>query len=156
MTFLSVQVPPKAARAILHTEVEALNALLTAIGPVRDLVDEPDPLAPGWPAWDLETALWALPGIGQTKATKLIARKRPRLYPISGLGGQSGPGHRAGYLNPVREALRADDGALHRRLLSLRGEAGLPAEISALRVFDVIAWMDGKSRGLEERSDLGG
>lgn len=33
-------------------------------------------------------------------------------------------------------------GALHHRLLSLREEAGLPAEISALRVFDVIAWME--------------
>ncbi|WP_283295010.1 DUF6308 family protein [Rhodococcus sp. IEGM 1351] len=52
------------------------------------------------------------------------------------------------HLNPVREALRADDGALHRRLLSIRKEAGLPEEISALRVFDVIAWMDGKNRRL--------
>ncbi|MDI9940656.1 DUF6308 family protein [Rhodococcus sp. IEGM 1351] len=51
------------------------------------------------------------------------------------------------HLNSVREALRADDGALHHRLLSIREEAGLPEEISALRVFDVIAWMDGeKSR----------
>ncbi|MFC9838856.1 DUF6308 family protein [Rhodococcus sp. NPDC127530] len=40
-------------------------------------------------------------------------------------------------------------------MLSLRKEAGLPDEISALRVFDVIAWMDGKSRGLGERSELG-
>ncbi|WKN61062.1 DUF6308 family protein (plasmid) [Rhodococcus opacus] len=59
------------------------------------------------------------------------------------------------HLNPIREALRADDGALHHRLLSIREEVGLPEEISALRVFDVIAWMDGKSRGLEECSDLG-
>lgn len=153
MTFLSVQVPPKAARAILHTEVEALNALLTAIGPVRDLVDEPDPLAPGWPAWDLETALWALPGIGQTKATKLIARKRPRLYPIWDSVVSQVLGTERAHLNPVREALRADDGALHRRLLSIRKEAGLPEEISALRVFDVIAWMDGKNRRLGEPSD---
>ncbi|WKN60878.1 DUF6308 family protein [Rhodococcus opacus] len=65
-------------------------------------------------------------------------------------------GNRRSQLNPVREALRADDGALYHRLLSIRGEAGRPEEISALRVFDVIAWMDGKSRGLEERSDLGG
>ena len=28
-------------------------------------------------------------------------------------------------------------------------------EISVLRVFDVIAWMDGEERGLDERSDLG-
>ena len=155
VTFLSVQVPPTAARAILHTEAEALNALLTAIGPDRDLVDEPDPLAPGWPAWDLETALWALPGIGQTKATKLIARKRPRLYPIWDSVVSGVLGTERAHLNPVREALRADDGALHRRLLSIRKEAGLPEEISALRVFDVIAWMDGKNRGLGERSDLG-
>ncbi|WP_016884352.1 MULTISPECIES: DUF6308 family protein [unclassified Rhodococcus (in: high G+C Gram-positive bacteria)] len=44
---------------------------------------------------------------------------------------------------------------MHHRLLSIREEAGLPDEISALRVFDVIAWMDGKNRGLGERSDLG-
>ncbi|MDV7357675.1 DUF6308 family protein [Rhodococcus oxybenzonivorans] len=43
--------------------------------------DGPDSLVRAWPAWDLETALWALPGIGQTKATKLMAQKRPRLYP---------------------------------------------------------------------------
>ncbi|MFV9454765.1 DUF6308 family protein [Rhodococcus sp. NM-2] len=154
VTFLSVQIPPKAARAILHTEAEALNALLTAIGPDRDLVDEPDPLAPGWPAWDLETALWALPGIAQTKATKLIARKRPRLYPIWDSVVSEVLGTERAHLNPVREALRADDGALHHRLLSIREEAGLPDEISALRVFDVIAWMDGKNRRLGEPSDL--
>ncbi|MFC0452361.1 DUF6308 family protein [Rhodococcus jostii] len=108
------------------------------------MVDEPDPFAPGWPAWDLETALWALPGIGRTKATKLITRKHPRLYPIwvSVVSAVLGTGR--AHLNPVWEALRADEGALHRRLLSLRGEAGLPEGISALRVFDVIAWMDGE------------
>ena len=57
-------------------------------------------------------------------------------------------------LNPVQEALRADDGALHHRLLSIREETGLPEEIFALRVFDVIAWMDGKNRGLGDGSDL--
>ncbi|MFD9669964.1 DUF6308 family protein [Rhodococcus sp. NPDC059968] len=36
-------------------------------------------------------------------------------------------------LNSVREALRAGDSALHRRLLPIREEAGLPEEISALR-----------------------
>ncbi|UNN04495.1 DUF6308 family protein (plasmid) [Rhodococcus opacus] len=94
-----MQVPPRAARAIL-------NVLLTAVGPDRVLVDEPVPLTPGWPAWDLETALRGLRDVGWTKATKLIARKRPRLYPIFGFGGnaptvsirtaQSGAGHRAG------------------------------------------------------------
>ncbi|MDV6286638.1 DUF6308 family protein [Rhodococcus jostii] len=115
--------------------------------------DEPDPLGPGWPAWDLETALRTLPGIGQTKATKLIARKRPRLYPIWDSVVSQVLGTERAHLNPVREALRAEDRALHHRLESLRKEAGLPEEISALRVFDVIAWMDGKNRGLGERAD---
>ena len=84
VTFLSVQVPPKAARAILHTEAEALNALLTAIGPDRDLVDEPDPLAPGWPAWDLETALWALPGIDRDEGDEADCPQTPP--PVSDLG----------------------------------------------------------------------
>ncbi|WP_249353577.1 DUF6308 family protein [Rhodococcus sp. USK13] len=79
--FLSVQVPSKAARAILETEAKALDALLTAIGPDRDLVRRTG-LSPGWPAWDLETALRGRRDVGWTKATKLIARKRSRLYPI--------------------------------------------------------------------------
>ncbi|GAF44907.1 DUF6308 family protein, partial [Rhodococcus wratislaviensis] len=92
VTFLSVQVLTMAARAILDTIAEALNASLRAVDPDRDLVDEPDPLGPGWLAWDLETALRGLRNVGWTNATKLI--------------------------------------------------------VSALRVFDVIAWMDGKNRGL--------
>ncbi|TQC46535.1 hypothetical protein EEB14_25695 [Rhodococcus sp. WS4] len=33
--FVSVQIPPTAARAILDTEAEALNVLLTVVGPDR-------------------------------------------------------------------------------------------------------------------------
>ncbi|MDV7090178.1 DUF6308 family protein [Rhodococcus opacus] len=55
------------------------------------------------------------------------------------------------HLIPLREALRADEVALHHRVLTIWEEAGLPEEISALRVFDVIAWMDGTG----ERSDWG-
>ena len=95
-----------------------------------------------------------MPGIGQTKATKLIARTRTRLYPIWDSVVSQVLGTERAHLNPVREALRADDGALHHRLLSIREEAGLPGEISALRVVDVIAWMDGKNRRLGEPSDL--
>ncbi|BAH47193.1 hypothetical protein ROP_pROB02-01860 (plasmid) [Rhodococcus opacus B4] len=47
VTFLSVQVPPKAARTILDTQSEALNAFLTAIGPDRDLVRRTGTADPG-------------------------------------------------------------------------------------------------------------
>ncbi|MGW5153790.1 DUF6308 family protein [Rhodococcus koreensis] len=95
-----------------------------------------------------------MPGIGRTKATKLIARKRPGCIRSSDSVVSAVLGTERSHLNLVREVLRADDGALHRRLLLIREEAGLPEEVSARRVFDVIAWMDGKNRGFGEH-DLG-
>ncbi len=94
VTFLSVQIPPTAARAILDTDAEALNTLLRAIGPDRDLVDESDPLGPGVARLGPGNRPLALPGIGRTKATKLIARKRPPPVPDLGLGGDGRCGHR--------------------------------------------------------------
>lgn len=73
-----------------------------------------------------------------------MARKRPRLIPIFAsvidatvLGGQ-------GVLwAPLHVALRESEYALHNRLLRIRTLAGLNGSISALRIFDVLAWMDG-------------
>jgi hypothetical protein len=36
---------------------------------------------------------------------------------------------------------------LHRRLQRLHQLAGLPTDVSPLRVLDVIAWLEGKDRG---------
>lgn len=74
-----------------------------------------------------------------------MARKRPRLIPIYDsvidrylLGG-------SGILwVPLHAALRADDRRLHQRLLKIRDAAGLDQAVSALRVLDVLTWMDGK------------
>lgn len=54
---------------------------------------------------------------------------------------------------PIRQQLRLNDGALQERLLSLRDQAGLPSDVSALRVLDVIAWMEGKRAGLQPKPD---
>lgn len=61
--------------------------------------------------------------------------------------GKNGPFPLAEFekIDPIREALRADGGALHTRLLRIRAAAALPDDISALRVLDVISWMHGKS-----------
>lgn len=83
-------------------------------------------------------------GIGTTIASKLIARKRPRLYPIwdtvvvDVLGTRGGP-----HLTPIHTALRADSD-LRRRIVAARNRAELPNTISELRVLDVLAWMQGK------------
>ncbi|GAA4726580.1 hypothetical protein GCM10025782_26220 [Pedococcus ginsenosidimutans] len=46
---------------------------------------------------------------------------------------------------PLNTALRADEQALHHRLLALRDEAGVQETVSPLRVLDVIARRDGKN-----------
>ena len=144
ITFLSVEVDARAARELLVTRASRLAELLDAVGPDRDLVDETHGLTPDAPLRLLETELKSIKDIGTTKATKLMARKRPRLVPIYDTVVTRVLNTKLVHRDPIREALRANGGALDARLRSIRSKAGLPDEISALRVLDVIAWMYGK------------
>jgi hypothetical protein len=148
VSLLSVEVSPRAAYALLHTQRDRLSELLTAVGDDRDLADEREEISADWPAWRLHDELRGLPGIGRTTASKLLARKRPRLLPIwdSVVAAVTGTAH--DQWEPLRLALRADDKALHNRLLGLRAKAGLDTDVSSLRVLDVLAWLEGKSHGL--------
>jgi Family of unknown function (DUF6308) len=82
VTVLSVDVNPSAAHAFLRVRADAFSDLPTALGPDRDLADEVAPLSNSWAGWTLMRELEALPGVGSTIASKLLARKRPRLRPI--------------------------------------------------------------------------
>ncbi len=62
-------------------------------------------------------------------------------------GGAGDPGHGGGGAARRRRGIAPPTGVDS-------GGGRLPEEISALRVFDVIAWMDGKNRRLGEPSDL--
>lgn len=149
VTFLSVEVKPHAAYELLVDRADELSELLVAVGPDRDLADEVDPVVEDdWPGWQLTTALRTLPKVGPTKASKLFARKRPRLRPIYDSVVAAVTGTAKHQWEPVRLALRQDDLALHHRLVRLRDAAGLPQDIDALRVLDVLAWLEGKDRGL--------
>lgn len=144
ITLLSVQVPAQGAWIMLGDRNAELNRLLAAVGPDRDLVDERAAVTPDSPVWRLETGLREIHGIGRIVASKLIARKRPRLYPVYDdvVGRQLGT--KAAHVEPVRLALRAGDGELHRRLVDLRERAGLDESVPAVRILDVLAWMQGK------------
>lgn len=145
VTFLSVSVGPRAAHRLLKSEAERFNQLLKAVGPDRDFVDvAPTDIKTDSPAWELERALRELPDVGRTISSKLMARKRPRLVPIYDKVLRRVMGLQKTHWAPLNAALRADDQALHHRLLTLRDEAGLPERLSPLRVLDVIAWRDGK------------
>lgn len=148
VSLLSVDVAPRAAVELLTRQRHRLEELLEEVGPDRDLasVEESD-VAPGSAAWRLSDALRALPRVGPTTASKLMARKRPRLLPVydSVIDAHvlSGSGN---LWRPLRAALAADNCALHQRLLQLRARACLDEAVSPLRIFDVVAWMDGTGR----------
>lgn len=143
VTFLSVVVRPRAAYQLLVSRASEFSALLTELGPDRDLAAVEQPLPDEWVGWRLLQALRDLPDVGPTTASKLLARKRPRLRPpydeavakVMGVGKQQ--------WEPLRQELRAVDLQLHHQLLGLREAAGLPKEVSALRVLDVLAWLQG-------------
>ncbi|QOW00163.1 DUF6308 family protein [Rhodococcus pyridinivorans] len=146
VTLLSVRASGRAARMLLVERREEFGALLAAVGPDRDLADEEDEMTPTSPVWQLEEALRTVPSVGRTTASKLIARKRPRLYPIYDTVVADVLRTERAYLEPTRSALRADGRRLHTRLLAIRDTAGLESTISAVRVLDMIAWMHGKNR----------
>ncbi|WP_141401484.1 DUF6308 family protein [Ornithinimicrobium cerasi] len=145
LSLLSITVPARAALQVLVDQRRRFEALLEALGPDRDFAHEPSVDQQDFrSAWELWRALRCIHDFGPTTVSKLMARKRPRLIPIydsvidrSVLGG-------SGVLwRPLHSALRADDFALHHRLLRVRALAGVDESVSALRVFDVLAWMDG-------------
>jgi hypothetical protein len=147
VTLLSVDIPGQAAHTLLVKDRVRYSALLAEVGPDRDLVELAESITDDWPASVLYRAVRELPKVGRTKTSKLLARKRPALIPIwdSVIGGVTQAGDY--FWEPLRQQLRANDAALHRRLLRLRDQAGLSASVTALRVFDVVCWMEGKDKG---------
>lgn len=150
---LSTPLKGRAVRELLGTQREPLEALLRDVGPDRDFIDvDPDPAGDDMKgAYALYEALKELSGVGPTIASKLIARKRPRLFAIIDADlrrtvfqetrKDSHLGRRL-----LREELSKDDRALWNRLAGYRQAAGLDAHVSTLRVFDVLAWMDATGR----------
>ncbi|WP_156253630.1 DUF6308 family protein [Pseudactinotalea terrae] len=92
---------------------------------------------------------------GPVRTSKLLARKRPHLFPIydSVIGREYGADGSLGYWaflcaqfgSAPHPAL--DDRPLAERLRDLRRRAGLDQNLSLLRVLDVVIWMDGTDAG---------
>ena len=100
--------------------------------------------------WDLMEALMALPGVGPTIASKLFARKRPRLRPIYDSVVEEYLGADKNQWDPMRVVLRGQP-ALVKTLEEVRANAKLPlGGIPLLRVLDVICWWEGKGYELDK------
>ncbi len=135
-----------AALDLLVTRRDRLEALLREVPRDVALADlTADEVGDSWTVRPLYRELLSIRGLGETSVTKLLARKRPHLVPIldsvvaEELGVVKGR-----YWSPLHACLVADDRRMHRRLEALRETAGIGADISVLRVFDVLVWMVGK------------
>jgi hypothetical protein len=149
LSLLSTPVPGRAAVELLQHQRRRFEMLLEDLGPDRDLVDESsvsqEDFAPAWALW---RALDALPGLGATRVSKLMARKRPRLVPIfDDVLATTVFADSANHWDDLWAYLRNSSSRFHRRLIDIRLEAELDESISPLRIFDVCAWMDGTRNG---------
>lgn len=151
---LNTPIRRKASMGILITEAEELNGHIAQITSKKLGSLSPDEfkkhLGPDSAALQLWNALrrkskptdekW---NVGPTRASKIMARKRPHLIPIS-----DSVIHRVLDQTSSKydwklwwEAL-STNGGLERRAEALRTEIKRP-ELSTLRVFDIVLWMSG-------------
>jgi len=143
VAMLSVEIPPRAVIEVLLRRAGTLSSLLELIPVEVDLHNAtPEMIGPGGNAWKLWEELAAVPHLGPTTVSKLCARKRPRLLPVHDKYVEQFVGPTRTYWEAMRQSLAADGAKLARRLESIGREAGVP-QLSALRVFDVIAWRSG-------------
>lgn len=142
---LSVRIPGSAAIELLETQRSDFREMLRLIPTNVDLADvSPEDIGPDWPAWMLWEELMKLAHVDWVTASKLLARKRPRLLPVYDRVVRAYVAPQGSYWRALNSALRVDDAALHRELLSVRARSGVGEDISVLRVFDVIAWRAGR------------
>jgi hypothetical protein len=143
VTLLRVDVPGDVALHLLEGDLgreitRHLEQIPTDVG-----ISDPAAaalLADGGPAdvaWHL---LEQQHGMGWVVTNKLLARKRPRLIPVYDTVVACALGSPAGLWNWLVPLFA--DGELEKHLVAARERAGIPAEVTPLRVLDVVVWMD--------------
>ncbi|MBJ2119420.1 hypothetical protein I6N91_00325 [Arthrobacter sp. MSA 4-2] len=160
VSFLSVDIKGRAAIGLLEKHAKEINELLQQIPVDLDLWDADidalnSPDSPASQLWHvLRGGKYGRWGIGPTRASKIMARKRPRLIPIydSVVRPLMGLDHSGGQWTTWHAALN-DESGLPARLEVIRRAAEAPANISALRVMDIVLWMHGIELGLEPVND---
>lgn len=162
VSFLSVDVPGEAAFGILETHTALISDLLAQIPAGLCLADvQPDEFdkilgdaSPALQLWHVlrgrDSGRW---GMGETRTSKLMARKRPLLVPIydsvvkdvmnleSGSKGQWQKWHSA----------LAEGTGLPERLQQIRRVSGIADPVSDIRVMDIVLWMYGTGTTTGER-----
>jgi hypothetical protein len=147
VTTLGVTLSGDAAIALLETRSSEFSELLGPITVERAFAELTfDDIGEDWAVRAAYRSLITLPGVGQTKATKLLARKRPHLVPIQDSVITAELGVTSAYWKPLHRWLTDNGAANAARLEHLREQAGLGLRISVLRTFDVLAWRVGSGK----------
>src|SRR6266536_5950577 len=135
VALLDITWRPRVVRILLGSHRQQLSQMLTAVPQATDLWDaSDDALRRIDVLWD---ALTAIDGIGTASATKLLARKRPRLCPISDsvvIKAVDVPGRTWDVLCCLLQ-----DPAARAEVEALRPPGA--AEASLLRILDVALWV---------------
>lgn len=92
-------------------------------------------------------------GFGSSRVSKLMARKRPKLFPIiDSVVAEQLDTDSLGFYANLRTVLRAENKALNKHLKDIRaaaaGRSGNDhiADLSPIRVFDIVVWMSGRKQ----------
>jgi hypothetical protein len=146
VAMLGVEIHPRAVIELLDRRADDLSRLLAHIPCDVDLHDAPAALiGSGSSAWRLYEQLRDIKHINWVIAHKLCARKRPRLLPVFDNDVRKVVGVRPrDFWESLHRRLASDDAALAGRLARIGAEAGAP-DLSVIRVFDVICWMEAQT-----------
>lgn len=141
---LSMRVPGEVALDLLEGELgrdvaEQLAQIPTDVTIADE--DAADLLMDGGPADTAWHLLEEPDGMGWVTAGKLLARKRPHLIPVYDSVVRCAYGHPPKFWTWLQPLFATNEGLLNSRLVTVRDKAGVPAEVSPLRVLDVIVWM---------------
>ena len=136
VTLLDVRWTPLAVRRLLYDQAAKVTELLRVIDDKTDMwaPEGSQQLDNAEPLWDL---LCELPGVRDTRASKLLARKRPRLIPITDSIIVSAVGTPGKTWVTLRHCFQ--DSLFRQQVKSLR--PGKTEQITLLRIFDVAIWM---------------
>lgn len=142
VSMLSVNVPARAAARILDEDKEKLSDLLSKIKPGISIVDNDVDLSKDSDAKLLSNEIHGYYRIGETIASKLLATKRPNLFPIFDSHVAKALHLKQNfYWKPWQDFMKSDEGKKYTH--SVRRFAGelTIKKVSDLRLFDIIIWM---------------
>ncbi len=142
VAMLSVNIPPAASRWILGDGQKTLNLLLQEIDKTLSIDSPMANLTKGGTAWNLWKEVHGLWGIGETKASKLLAAKRPFLFPIYdqhvAKALQLSPDN---YWQPWQKFMCSENGQKSTKIVKQMADSLDKPNLSPLRLFDIVIWM---------------